>query len=223
LENLTKYPLDILKFPTERNSHSSVFDPYINSIFIFGGGNLDGLNNELWEFSLNNSKWEKHPNKGNVPNGREMHSLIFYFNQLTKAKTIFLLGGRLKEDVSNEIFAYNLESKTWELFFSLPYKLCSFSAVIIKNFIVIYGGTDAVYFYNDIILLNIDTKKWFKSKIAPQEAEVGYGGKIATMSSCDEEFYIIFGGSSLSNDSNDIFILKHEELLDVNNLIEIKK
>jgi hypothetical protein len=63
--------------------------------------------------------------------------------------------------------------------------------------------------------------RWYKSKFNPPEQEVGLGGRIASMSSCDEEFYIIYGGSGFNKESNEIFSVKIEELIDNNNLIQI--
>ena len=63
--------------------------------------------------------------------------------------------------------------------------------------------------------------RWYKSKFNPHEQEVGLGGRIASMSSCDEEFYIIYGGSGFNKESNEIFSVKIEELIDNNNLIQI--
>ena len=41
------------------------------------------------------------------------------------------------------------------------------------------------------------------------------------MSACDEEYYLIYGGSGFNKESSDIFCIKIEELIDQNNLIQI--
>ena len=41
------------------------------------------------------------------------------------------------------------------------------------------------------------------------------------MSACDDEQFIIFGGSGFNKESNEIFCVKIEELINQNNLILI--
>ena len=88
-----------------------------------------------------------------------MHGSVLYIKNNSKSKYIFVLGGRLIDNISNEVFSFNLESKVWEKFTTIPFMLSSFSTVLIKQFIVIYGGTDCIEFFNNIILLNVETKK----------------------------------------------------------------
>ena len=88
-----------------------------------------------------------------------MHGSVLYIKNNSKRKYIFVLGGRLIDNISNEVFSFNLESKVWEKFTTIPFMLSSFSTVLIKQFIVIYGGTDCIEFFNNIILLNVETKK----------------------------------------------------------------
>lgn len=90
---------------------------------------------------------------------REMHGSILYKNS-SKRKYIFIFGGRIIDNISNEVFTFNLESQMWEKFCTIPFMLSSFSTVLIKQYVVIYGGTNCVEFYNHIILLNIETKKY---------------------------------------------------------------
>jgi hypothetical protein len=63
--------------------------------------------------------------------------------------------------------------------------------------------------------------RWYKSKFSPPEQEIGLGGRIASMSSFDDEYYIIYGGSGFNKESSEVFSVKIEELLDHNNLIQI--
>lgn len=88
-----------------------------------------------------------------------MHGSVLYTKNNSKTKYIFVLGGRLIDNISNEVFTFNLESKVWEKYSTIPFMLSSFSTILIKQFIVIYGGTNCVVFFNHIILFNIETKK----------------------------------------------------------------
>ena len=88
-----------------------------------------------------------------------MHGSVLYIKNNPKNKSLFIIGGRVTESISNEIFILNFENKIWEKFCLLPMQLSCFCNVLIKHFIVIYGGTNGIEFSNSIILLNIETKK----------------------------------------------------------------
>jgi hypothetical protein len=49
-ECLTKFPIDINNDPIYRNSHCMCI--YGNNLFLFGGGNSEGLLNDFWKYSM---------------------------------------------------------------------------------------------------------------------------------------------------------------------------
>lgn len=89
-----------------------------------------------------------------------MHGSVLYRNS-SKSKYLFVFGGRLLDNISNEVFTFNLENKVWEKYCTMPFTISSFTTSLIKQYIVIYGGTNCIEFYNNIFLLNIETKKYF--------------------------------------------------------------
>jgi len=226
--NHTIYPLNNLTTPRERNSHCIVNNN--NELYLFGGGSQEGLLNDLWSFNPINKKWTKHDyNSESIPS-REMHGSVAYTNK-NGENFIYIFGGRLYESIDNKIYRINLSNLKCECLGEMPTPLCSFSYTVFKHFIVIYGGTDGITFINDIIIYNIITQKWAKSKVQinsdfiDNDANlIAFLGRIGSMMSLDPvtENLIIFGGSSLHKDTNYTFVINMNELLDENKLIPIK-
>lgn len=220
-KNLIKYPVDIYNTPCERNSHTMCFDNTNKQfIYIFGGGNNLGLLNDLWAYDLKKEKFNLVALEANIIPAREMHGLIEYKDHL------YILGGRLYDSIDNKIYKINLTTlKIDSDFTKLPTALCSFAYCLYKNYVIIYGGTDGVSFLNSITIYNLNNNKWAKSKLSfdIKGQEVKLDGKIGSHMSIDEEndSLIIFGGSSIHEDSNETQIFSLSALLNENNLIKI--
>jgi hypothetical protein len=237
IKNYTNYPLDNKTTPRERNSHSLVIkseqDQDENekikvTFYLVGGGSSEGLQNDLWQFNTENCKWNKIDLQGEEIPPREMHGAVFYSSSKTKENYLYIFGGRLYESIDDKIYRVNLSSNKTESIGKMPSPLCSFSYVGYKHFIIIYGGTDGVSFINDIIIFNIISQKWAKSKIQINSDFInndpnliGFLGRIGSMMALDHvtENLVIFGGSSLHKDNNYTFVVNLKELLDENNLI----
>ena len=219
IKNLIKYPIDIINTPCERNSHTLSFDNK-NSLYIFGGGNGSGLLNDLWEFNIEKEKFSQILFEKNKIKPREMHGMVYYKDHL------YIFGGRLYESIDNKIYKINLINLNVETdFTTLPCPLCSFSYVLYKNYIIIFGGTDGINFLNNIFIYNLNNNKWAKSKINlfDKDKENGLEGRIGSHMAIDEETdtLVIFGGSGIHQDSNEIFMVYIQELLNENNLIQV--
>jgi hypothetical protein len=210
IKNHTIYPINIETTPCERNSHS--FAPNGNIIYLFGGGTSTGLLNDLWSFNTENNIWTKHEiNGANIPE-REMHGMVYYDG------FIYIFGGRLYEEIDKNIFKINTENYSCEVIKQLPSNMCSFSYTLYKNYIILYGGTDGNVFLKDIIIYNINNGKWARSKYSPKNEIAELGGKISSMMTHDDENLLIFGGSYIQRDCNDVYIVPLKDLLDENNL-----
>jgi hypothetical protein len=225
IENLTSFPIDIKKSPINRNSHTAVQDG--DNIIVFGGGNGDGLLNDLWLFDTNSLKWNNCELNSNIVSPREMFGMVKYTNKKSE-KFIYILGGRLLESIDDKMYRISLEDYKCELVCSLPMPLCSFACVIYKYFIIIYGGTDGNTLKNDIMIYNITNSKWAQSKTQIHSELVKndpslepFLGKIASSISVDNESeeLVIFGGSSIHKDTDLLCVIKLSDLLDENNLI----
>jgi hypothetical protein len=228
IKNFTNYPLNPLTTPTERNSHTMNY--HDKKLYIFGGGSNEGLLNDLWSFNLTDLKWSKIDVKGSSIPPREMHGSIIYINKQNE-NFLYIFGGRLYEEIDNKIYKINLfTDNSCEVITELPSRLCSFSSCVYKHFLIIYGGTDGVSFMNDIIIMNLITNRWAKSKIQinsdfinNDQNLIGFLGRIGSMMSIDNfnGTLVIFGGSSLHKDNNYTFAINLSELLDENNLCPI--
>jgi hypothetical protein len=221
VKNHTVYPINIEETPIQRNSHSICNDGKV--IYIFGGGNASGLLDDLWSFDTSTGKWSKVELKGKPISHREMHGMVYYRDTKSDKSYIFIIGGRLYEGIDNNVYRIDLSDYSCEIVKTIPYPLCSFSYSLYEHYIFIYGGTDGNKFMNDIIIYNISNQKWAMSKIKPRVEVNDLGGRISSMMAIDEEkeYLIIFGGSFILKDSNDLEVLSLKELLDMNNLIPI--
>lgn len=221
IQNLIKFPVDIVKTPCERNSHTMAFDQK-DSLYIFGGGNSSGLLSDLWKYSIENNLFSKIDfDETKIP-PREMHGMIYYKDFL------YIFGGRLYDAIDKKVYRINLNTSHIDSdFTTLPMPLCSFSYALYKNYLVIYGGTDGINFLSTIYIYNINNNKWAKSKLklsksSDKEAYLSEG-KIGSHMAIDEEneIVLIFGGSSIQQDSNAFISLSLKDLLNENNLTPV--
>jgi len=240
MKNYTNYPLDNKTTPRERNSHCLVYNSYRDKdqdqdedeknkeiFYLIGGGSSEGLQNDIWKFNTENYKWNKLDLQGEEIPAREMHGSVLFSSSKTKENFLYIFGGRLYESIDDKIYRVNISNNKIESYGKMPNPLCSFSYTGYKHFIIIYGGTDGVSFINDIIIYNIVSQKWAKSKIQINSDFInndpnliGFLGRIGSMMALDSisENLVIFGGSSLHKDNNYTFLVNLKELFDENNL-----
>jgi len=225
IDSISTFPLDINSTPIQRNSHSMI--NFNENLFIFGGGSSGGLLNDLWQFDILNKKWISCEIVGLSIPPREMYGMVQYTNKKNE-NYLYILGGRLLESIDNKMYRINLNTFNCEFVTNLPVTLCSFSCVLYKYFIIIYGGTDGITFFNDIIVYNITNSKWAKSKsqihaeLVKNDPNLSlFLGRIGSSMSIDyeSEQLLIFGGSSIHKDTNYTCVLKLKDLLDDNNLM----
>jgi N-acetylneuraminic acid mutarotase len=221
VKNHTIYPINIDATPIERNSHAICHDD--EKLYLFGGGNSKGLLDDLWSFDISTNKWARHEIKGKQIAHREMHGMVFYKDTKLDKSFIFIFGGRLYEGIDNNMYKIDLNDYSCEVVKTMPFPLCSFSFCLYDHFIFIYGGTDGNKFTNDIIIYNITNQKWAQCKFKPRTDVKDLGGRISSMMAVNEgkDYIVIFGGSFILKDSNDLEILSIKELLDSNNLMTI--
>jgi hypothetical protein len=210
VKNHTIYPINIETTPCERNSHSMTVKD--NLIYLYGGGTSSGLLNDLWSFNTEVKTWNKHNLNGSDIKPREMHGMVYY------NKYLYIFGGRLYEEIDNKVYRIDTNTYDCQVVTNLPSNMCSFSYSLFKNYIILYGGTDGNVFLKDIVIYNISNDKWARSKYYPKNDISELGGKISSMMSHDEDNLIIFGGSYIQRDCNDVFIVSLKDLLNENNL-----
>jgi hypothetical protein len=224
VKNHTIYPINKEQTPVERNSHS-ICDNGADLFYIFGGGNSTGLLDDLWTFDTTANRWAKHEVLGKTIAAREMHGMVYYRDLSLDKSYIFIFGGRRYESFDDYIYRIDVSNNGFNCDYvkKLPFALSSFAYCLYDHYIIIYGGTDGNKFMNNIIIYNINNGKWAQSKFQPLTEVNELGGRISSMMAIDHEkgYLIIFGGTFIIRDTNDIQILNLNELLDSNNLIPI--
>ena len=214
LKNITNYPLDNRTTPNARNSHSA-FKYSDTDFIIYGGGTLQGLLSDCYQFNVMSNKW-KRLFLQTIDNS-EMGGMCVYNNKL------YIFGGRTLDDIINYTLVYNLanqdeqETQIQYTKYKNPMKICSFANVLIKNWFIIYGGINGEIFLNTLILVDLDSYKWYYYN---KSTELNISGCICPMMTFDNKYLVIFGGSSLQYESNQSVVVLLEDLFKVENLKE---
>ena len=77
------------------------------NIFMFGGKNLKEKFNDLWKFNTQTFEWQEVITKGNKPNPRSGHSMIYFNGHLA------IFGGiECVTQEKNDFYKYNILTKT---------------------------------------------------------------------------------------------------------------
>jgi len=198
--------------PLPRVGHAAVL---VSNVFILWGGDTkiraeDVQDDALYLLNLNNREWTRvvAPNAqgGPGPVGRYGHSLSILGSNL------FVFGGQLDDDFFDELWRFDLnglkETPTWQLVRSStggPPRRTGHSAVVYKDRLYIFGGTDGNYHYNDTWCFDWATQSWSELKCvgyipAPRE------GHAACM--VDDIMYIFGGRGVDGNDLGDLASFK---------------
>ena len=103
----------------------------------------------------------------------EMHSALIY-----KGTHLLLLGGRRLEEgqpmasinFSDEMYAIELATGKVSVFGKLPSGMGSHvSAIIDDKYIILYGGTNGLRFFDSILRYDIEAKDWMLMTKQPEE------------------------------------------------------
>lgn len=95
--------------PPSIRSHSYNSFIHENHIYVFGGGLLGELHNDLWKFSLSGNYWERIIyNTPEAPEPREKHALFFLQGKL------YVYGGRTANGLTGDMWEFDFEQKAWQ-------------------------------------------------------------------------------------------------------------
>ena len=200
--------------PPARDSHSAVI--YNNSdMIIFGGNGSTGKLNDLWNFNLNDKKWNRIMAEGYSPKPRDGHlsSLIY------KKYMVIYAGLDDKDKVINDICILDIEKKKWlecELEGNFSQNKDGQSCCLVGNIMYLFGGQgpEDDEYSNDLVMLkiNIDDNPKVKPKasISPVEINNNIKPKERASHCCvsyKDQFLIITGGEGKKKEPlNDIWI-----------------
>jgi len=150
--------------PPPRNSHTLTKNG--DKAYLFGGANQDGPLKDLYELDLASLTFKKivlDESEMNMPMV-EMHSA-----HILNGTHLLLIGGRKLEvghqladiNFSDDMYTIELATGKVALFGRLPTALGSHvSAIVDDQFIVVYGGTNGLRFFDSLMRYNIEAKEW---------------------------------------------------------------
>lgn len=174
--------------PKPRNSHT-LTKLNEEKAYLFGGADQDGPMKDLHELDLTQMKFRRvQLDESEVVLPRvEMHTAHIY-----GGTHLLILGGRKLEvgqkieniQFSDSIYAIELSTGKVSIFGTLPSALGSHvSALISDEFLVIYGGTNGLRFFDSILRYDIAKKEWTLMTKQPEELQGSNffsNGRIAT-------------------------------------------
>ena len=95
--------------PAPREDHSLVYDPYTGEMIMFGGYDANGKFGDTWAYSLATNTWTDLSPAGDVPSGRDRHSMVY---DPATGKMI-LFGGWDGDYELDDTWAYDPPTNTW--------------------------------------------------------------------------------------------------------------
>ena len=155
----------------------------------------------------------------------EMHTSHIY-----NGDQMLIIGGRAffksQNDLGTVDIIYSVDLKTGKVseFGKLPNGIVAHVSCLVDNkYLVVYGGTNGYRFFDSFLRYDIAEKKWtLLTKTVPEMSAWCSEGRIA--SSCsqkDNDFALIFGGSSAADDHNNLLVLDFDLVRDSSNFSEI--
>lgn len=191
--------------PTARSNAAMVYDSDRNKVILFGGIGWDPnvpsakvMFNDTWEYD--GYDWEK-INTTNAPSKRESHAMVY--DPILKKTLLF--GGK-SDDSDPNIWQY--DGTNWSIFMksntsNTPKVRYGHSMAYCKEYngILMYGGMNGDYIYDETWLLRNNTWMNMQPSITPQSEIKGS----MVWNTKDKRFYY-FGGKSLKGEySNQIW------------------
>ncbi|XP_072165831.1 multiple epidermal growth factor-like domains protein 8 [Diadema setosum] len=201
---------------SRRTGHAAVYHQETDSLWIFGGFDLNTPLEDLLQYSFETDEWAQvTPNGGDRPSGRYGHTMELYDNQLV------VFGGRLANGSrSNELWSFDLSTLTWELLppgtESIPPGISQHSSCIVEySYLVILGGeSEDDFFLGTIYKYDLQVPSGWE-EIIPVGGVVSQF-KLRDHSSVyhyDTKSIVVFGGIHANADQrhNSLYAFQFEE------------
>ena len=156
--------------PKPRNSHSFIQSG--NKAYIYGGANEEGPLNDAFELDLEYMTFKKLKVDDNAP-FFEMHT-----SHLLRNEKLLLVGGRshclptqiadpkaqqevMSSPFRDMIMQLDLNTGNVEEFANLPTGLAAHASFLLDDkYLLIYGGTNGLKFFDNVIRYDIEKKEW---------------------------------------------------------------
>ncbi|KAE9404389.1 galactose oxidase [Gymnopus androsaceus JB14] len=195
--------------PSPRGGHASII---IGMDLIVWGGNTsagpeliqqgDKDDNRLYLLDLQSKNWTCIAANG--PIGQYGHTMTM----VQKIKFV-VFGGQANEEFFNDLWSFDLLRRKWELIEPIspgkPAQQAGHVCINYKDHIVIFGGADRQYHYNDTWSFDLITRKWSELICAGCIPAPREGHAAALV---DDDMYVLSGRGANGKDLNDLAAFK---------------
>lgn len=198
--------------PSPRIGHASAV---ISNVLLVWGGDTssdasgrDMHDDGLYLLNLMTKEWTRVNISGSIPIGRYGHSVCM------AGTKFFVFGGQVQGQFLNDMWAFDLnslrtKSMAWEPFDiaspEKPAQRTGHAMITFGDRIIMFGGTDAQFHYNDTWSFDLNTRKWEELQcigFIPSPRE-GHAASLV-----DDVMYIFGGRGVDGNDLNDLAAFK---------------
>ncbi|KAJ6627112.1 hypothetical protein B0H10DRAFT_2210524 [Mycena sp. CBHHK59/15] len=155
--------------PSPRVGHASAL---VSNVLIVWGGDTktdpkskptDKQDDSLYLLNLMSREWTRVTVYGPSPAGRYGHAVT-----MAGGSKFIVFGGQVDGEFLNDLWSFDLNSlrarATWELCeptsAERPAQRTGHACITFENRIIIFGGTDGQYHYNDTWTFDLTTRKW---------------------------------------------------------------
>ncbi|CAL9116970.1 uncharacterized protein LOC135634069 isoform X1 [Musa acuminata AAA Group] len=207
--------------PDAREGHTAVLVD--KRLFIFGGCGKSVTHeekyfNDLYILDTETLTWERAVTSGTPPSARDCHSCSSWKNK------IIVLGG---EDSSDfylaDVHILNADTLAWEPMKTagkiFPPRAGHTTVALGSNLFVFGGFTDARNLYDDLYVLNVESRSW--SKVIPENR--GPSARFSVAGDCLDErkgIIVFLGGCNKSLEALDDMYYLHTDMPVLNGLCD---
>ncbi|KAK7064380.1 cell polarity protein [Favolaschia claudopus] len=155
--------------PSPRVGHASAL---VSNVLIVWGGDTktdpkskptDKQDDSLYLLNLVSREWSRVTAHGSSPVGRYGHAVT-----MAAGSKFMVFGGQVDGEFLNDLWSFDLNSlrtrATWELCepttADRPAQRTGHACVTFENRVIVFGGTDGQYHYNDTWSFDLTTRKW---------------------------------------------------------------
>jgi len=190
--------------PKARYGHSAVFDPITRSLVQFAGFTEESRRfQDTQSFSLITNTWQDW-----TPSGAKPEVRCLLTAALDRAHRRMLIYGGQRSGFLDDLWAFDLASRTWENLTVSPRpsgRLFASSFVDQAGNFIVFGGSSSSGNLNELQAFNFATRQWTLLNVAHPPSKRN-GALTAYIEG--ENRFIVFGGSGDNGLLNDVWELR---------------